>query len=85
MQGAPEEEYFSRIETVLVDLFLESERLNLMDREEFRQMAGKTVSSCRIRFSEFAAYASNRMQDWREILGVKKINQRHLFEKNAVG
>jgi hypothetical protein len=85
VQGAPEEEHFSRIETVLVDLFLESERLNLMDREEFRQMARKTVSSGRIRISEFAAYATNRMQDWRQILDVDEINQRHLFEKHDVG
>lgn len=85
VQGAPEEEHFSRIETVLVDLYLESERLNLMDREEFRQMARKVVSSGRVRISEFAAYATNRMQDWREILDVDEINQRHLFEKNDVG
>lgn len=85
VQGAPEEEHFSRIETVLVDLFLESERLNLMDREEFRQMARKVVSSGRIRISEWIAYATNRKQDWREILGVEEINQRHLFEKSDVG
>lgn len=84
VQGAPEEERFSRIETVLVDLFLESERLNLMDREELRQMARKTVSSGRIRISEFAAYATNRMQDWRQILDVDEINQHHLFEKHDV-
>jgi hypothetical protein len=85
VQGAPEEEHFSRIETVLVDLFLESERLNLMDREEFRQMARKVMSSGRIRISEFSAYATNRKQDWREILGVDAINQRHLFDKSDVG
>jgi hypothetical protein len=85
VQGAPEEEHFSRIEAVLVDLSLESERLNLMDREEFRQMARKVVSSGCIRISEFAAYATNRKQDWREILGVDAINQRHLFEKSDVG
>lgn len=85
VQGAPEKAHFSRIETVLVDLFLESERLNLMDREEFRQMARKVVSSGRIRLSEWIAYATNRKQDWREILSVDAINQRHLFEKSDVG
>lgn len=84
VQGAPEEEHFSRIEAVLVDLFLESDRLNLMDLEEFRQMAHQIVSSGRIRISELAAYATNRKQDWREILGVTPINQRHLFEKSDV-
>lgn len=83
--GAPEEGHFSRIETVLVDLFMESERLNLMDREEFRQMARKVVSEGRICISEWMAYATNRKQKWQEILGVDEINQRHLFEKSDVG
>jgi hypothetical protein len=83
--GAPEEGHFSRIETVLVDLFMESERLSLMDREEFRQMARKVLSEGRIRISEWLAYAANRKQKWQEIIGVDKINQRHLFEKCDVG
>lgn len=83
--GAPELEHFSRIETVLVDLHLESERLNLMDREEFRQMARKAVSEGRISVAEWMGYATNRKQDWKEILGVDQINQRHLFEIGDVG
>jgi len=83
--GAPEEKHFSRIEAVLVDLFMESERLNLMDRDEFREMARKVASEGRLCLSEWMSYAANRKQNWQELLGIDEINQRHLFEKRDVG
>lgn len=83
--GAPEENHFSRLETVLVDLLLESERLALMDVSEFRQMAVTAVSSGRISVPEMMNYTMNRKKRWEDLFGNEAINQRHLFEKGDVG
>jgi hypothetical protein len=84
VSGAPVDGHFSRIETVLVDLLLESERLRLMDKSEFHQMAEAAVKSGRISVPELMNYAENRKQNWRDIFSLDAVNQRHLFEKGDV-
>lgn len=79
--GAPEEKHFSRLETLLVDLFLESKRLALMDVGEFREMAVAAVSGGRISVPELMNYAMNRKKHWEDVFGDDTINQRHLFAK----
>jgi hypothetical protein len=48
------------VEAVLVDLNLESERLFLMDKSEFRQMAARLVTSGRVDLATLASYAKVR-------------------------
>jgi hypothetical protein len=79
--GAPEENHFSRLETLLVDLFLESDRLALMDVGEFREMAVAAVSSGRISVPKLINYAANRKKRWEDVFGADVVNQRHLFTK----
>jgi hypothetical protein len=76
--GAPEEAHFSQIETVLVDLKVESERLGLMDNAEVRQLTEAVVSAGRVSVPELINYATNRKQRG---LTEELINQRHLFQK----
>jgi TaqI-like C-terminal specificity domain/Eco57I restriction-modification methylase len=83
--GAPVEGHFSRIETVLVDLLLESERLRLMDKSEFQKMAEAAVQSGRISVPELMNYATNRKQNWQDIFSLDAVKLRHLFEKGDVG
>ena len=79
VSGAPVDGHFSRIETVLVDLLLESERLRLMDKSEFQQMAEAAVKSGRISVPELMNYAENRKQNWQDIFAPESVKQRHLF------
>ena len=71
---APVDNHFARIEAVLVDLFLESQRLNLMDPGEFRNMARAIASAGRIDLSDLAAYAADRKQTGADIFGNEWIN-----------
>jgi len=48
------------LEDVLVDLSLESERLFLMDKAEFQQMATRLVTSARVDFALLVSYAKLR-------------------------
>jgi len=80
VSGAPVDGHFSRIETVLVDLLLESERLRLMDKSEFQQMAEAAVKSGRISVPELMNYAENRKQNWQGMFPLEAVNQRHLFK-----
>lgn len=84
VSGAPVDGHFSRIETLLVDLLLESERLRLMDQSEFHQMAEAAVKSGRISVPELMNYAANRKQDWQETFAPDAVKQRHLFDKGDV-
>jgi hypothetical protein len=71
---APADQHFARIETLLVDLFLEAQRLGLMDAGEFQDMARTVASSGRIDLSALAAYAIDRGQSVSNILGDDWIN-----------
>jgi len=68
-----------------VDLLLESERVRLMDKSEFQQMAEAAVKSGRISVPELMNYAENRKQSWQDIFQAEPVKQRRLFEKGDVG
>ena len=67
--GAPTEDHFASIEAILVDLYLETNRLGLMDMEEFRSMARRLVTSARVEMSSLISYAERREQSLRDIFG----------------
>ena len=71
---APADGHFARIETLLVDLLLESQRLALMDAGEFRDMARAVVSSGRITLSSLVAYAADRKQTVAAVFGDGWVN-----------
>lgn len=56
----PVQDHLLSVEALLVDLSQESERLFLMDKTEFRQMAARLVSSARVDFASLASYAKLR-------------------------
>lgn len=56
----PVQDYLLSVEAVLVDLSQETERLSLMDRVEFRQMATQVVTSGRVDLATLASYAKVR-------------------------
>jgi len=56
----PFQDHLLSVEAVLVDLSQESERLFLMDKAEFRQMAARLVTSGRVDLATLASYAKLR-------------------------
>ncbi len=56
----PVQDHLLNVEAVLVDLSQESERLSLMDKVEFRQMAARLVTSGRVDLATLASYAKVR-------------------------
>lgn len=66
-------------EAVLVDLFMELERLKLMDPHEFRGMATELVRTNRIVLPDLMKYASRRKQDWQDLFEKQVINSNHHF------
>lgn len=82
---APGEGHDAAPEAVLVDLFMELERLNLMDPHEFRGMAGELAKSSRLDVPDLITYASRRKQDWEELFGKQAINSNHLFAIGGIG
>lgn len=56
----PVQDRLLSVEAVLVDLSQESERLFLMDKAEFRQMAARLVTSGRVDLATLASYAKLR-------------------------
>lgn len=56
----PVQDHLLNVEALLVDLSLESERLFLMDKAEFRQMAARLVTSARVDVASLASYAKLR-------------------------
>jgi len=66
---APVDGHFARIETLLVDLFLESQRLVLMDASEFQDMARAVASAGRLALASLVAYAADRKQTVAAVFG----------------
>lgn len=56
----PVQDHLLSPEALLVDLSLESEKLFLMDKAEFRQMAARLVTSARVDFASLVSYAKLR-------------------------
>ena len=69
ISGAPADGHFALIESILVDLYVETKRLGLMDLEEFRGMARRLVASSRIEMSSLVSYAERREQSLKDIFG----------------
>ncbi len=55
------------IEKLLVDLAIEVEKMPLMDRSEFQDVAEKIANKGRIRFGMLARYARRSHKDWKDI------------------
>lgn len=51
---------YSKIEKVLVDLYLERQKLNLMDKEEYKRILRKILEIYRINMAEMLDYANRR-------------------------
>ena len=71
---APAEGRYTPAEAVLVDLFLERDRLGLMDAEEFMQMAGALLESGRVPLGTLVEHAQRRKVDWLKIVDYHVIN-----------
>ena len=56
----PREDSYDRIEKILVDLFIETERINLIDKSEFIEIISNILLNYRINISELIDYAYNR-------------------------
>jgi hypothetical protein len=52
--------HYATIEKILVDLFIEKNRLTLMDGAEYRRVAGNILGSARINMARTLRYASRR-------------------------
>lgn len=68
----PIQDHLLSVESLLVDLSLESERLFLMDKAEFRQMAARLVTSARVDLSSLVSYAKLRTVDLTDLFQNKK-------------
>lgn len=53
-------EHILQIENILVDLYLESERLNIIDKSEYDHILEYFLSQYRLNISHFLRYAENR-------------------------
>jgi hypothetical protein len=52
--------YYSRIEKILVDLYIERQKLNLMDEEEYGEILKEVLTNYRVDIAEMLDYAHNR-------------------------
>lgn len=56
----PHQGHFASIEKILVDLFLEKDRLQLMDMGEYRRILNNVIMSSRVNISRMLHYAERR-------------------------
>jgi hypothetical protein len=56
----PKNQCFTKIEKILVDLLMETKRVNLMDREEFQKIISNIILNYRINMAEMFDYAERR-------------------------
>jgi hypothetical protein len=56
----PVEGYYAAIEKILIDLFIEKDRLQLMDGSEYQQILHNLISSQRINMGRSLEYAERR-------------------------
>lgn len=62
--------YAAPIEKLLIDLAIEVEKLPIMSRGEFQDMAWRAVTSARISMGAFLRYARRRHREPSDIFGV---------------
>lgn len=56
----PEEKNWAKIEKILVDLFMETKKIGLIDKEEYIRIISNVIVSYRINMAEMLDYAHNR-------------------------
>jgi hypothetical protein len=56
----PKNQRFAKIEQILVDLFMETKKVNLMDMEECRKIISNIIFNYRINMAEMFDYAERR-------------------------
>jgi len=56
----PKNQYLAKIEKILVDLFMETKKISLIDREEFQRIVSNIVLNYRIDVASILDYAYNR-------------------------
>ena len=56
----PRNKHFARIEKIIVDLYIESNKLEFIDKEEYKRIVENITCNYRISLSEMLDYAHNR-------------------------
>ena len=56
----PENQYWDKIEKIIVDLYMETKRVNLMDMEEYKKIISNILLNYRINIAMMLDYAHNR-------------------------
>jgi len=56
----PKEGHFARIEKIIVDLYMESKKINLLDDEEYRRIVKNILHNFRIDLADMLEYAERR-------------------------
>jgi hypothetical protein len=59
-KGEPKDGHFAKIEKIVVDLYMEIKKVNLMDREEFRRVTSNIFNNFRINVADMLEYAERR-------------------------
>lgn len=56
----PKEKHFARIEKIMVDLYIESRKMKLIDGEEYRKIVTNIIHNYRINLADMLEYAERR-------------------------
>ena len=56
----PKDNHFARIEKIIVDLYMETKKIGLIDKKEFKRIIENIMGNYRINLSEMLDYAHNR-------------------------
>lgn len=56
----PVEEYYSSIEKILIDLYLEIDKLNLFEKSEYNRLFSNVICSARINIAKMLRYSKRR-------------------------
>ena len=56
----PKTQYWAKIEKIIVDLYMETKKVNLIDMEEYKKIMSNIILNYRINIAEMFDYAHNR-------------------------
>lgn len=56
----PKQQYLAKIEKIIVDLFMETKKINLMDMEEYKKIVFNIVTNYRVNMAKMLNYAERR-------------------------
>ena len=59
-KGEPKDGHFAKIEKIIVDLHMETKKVNLMDREEYKRIISNIFNNFRINVADMLEYAERR-------------------------